>query len=540
MNRFPTLLPPDIVLQIYSYINQSDYVHCMQTCRHWYSEMPLYATDLWKEITISPTAWSKTNKCLIRCLGQHTKHVYIDEVDMFSVLNRLKDLNCEITSLEIIKGDVEDVTQCIEDNGRFLSTIGQFNNSLRKLSIIDHLSYLPATTVLRNFPNLTHLTLVFNYQLHSDISKLDKSDDIDSSWSHQLVYLHLDACLNFDHGIVSVLRRCPMLRILRLSTIGIDPVFPPDNFDMIMQSCAHLTHLSWNDSRDSCIQDSKLTPDDWSNVSFAKDVDSLRAFHFIGSLNHIDHAITIIKRSQYEMEYLVLGFWGTTMAPRPHTRISHIRLPRLKTLEIGSLKMVSDDWVSFLTGCENLESLDLYLFKEDLLMDTLCEIASTLKHLRYLKLNRRFERWYSRLQEEDMWTNASILSSSQLEILDLHGVFLTDALLLDLCDIPCLKELTLSQVWNDNISLEGLLSFTDKLNTKERCLATLKLLYFPALNDTILERLSHIESLTLLVVKWCFKITESGLELFVANSSNNGRKRRVHVQECKLVRQTRF
>ena len=99
MNFFSSSLPREVVFKIVSYLDQRECVESMMVCHQWHLEMPLYATDLWKEIVISPTSFSKANRCLTRCLGSHTQKLSIYGMESFSVLSRFIHLGCIISSL---------------------------------------------------------------------------------------------------------------------------------------------------------------------------------------------------------------------------------------------------------------------------------------------------------------------------------------------------------------------------------------------------------------------------------------------------------
>ena len=98
-SKFPSALPSDVVFEICSHLSQADCVQSMRVCRHWYLQLPLYVTDVWKQIVITPRSWKKSNQCLLRCLGPHVRDVVIQNVSMFAVLNRLKESDCVIHSL---------------------------------------------------------------------------------------------------------------------------------------------------------------------------------------------------------------------------------------------------------------------------------------------------------------------------------------------------------------------------------------------------------------------------------------------------------
>ena len=94
MNTFPTCLPTDIVLTIFNFLDQADCVECLCTCRHWYSNIPGYATGIWEQLDISPSSWARYSDALLQCIGPHVKKVMIDRLNACNVLYKLRSMNC--------------------------------------------------------------------------------------------------------------------------------------------------------------------------------------------------------------------------------------------------------------------------------------------------------------------------------------------------------------------------------------------------------------------------------------------------------------
>ncbi|KAI8136881.1 hypothetical protein BJV82DRAFT_675418 [Fennellomyces sp. T-0311] len=537
MNRFPASLPPDIVFDILSYIDQRDCVECLRVCRTWYSEIPLYATDLWKRIAISPESWKRTNTCLIRCLGPHVTGVSIRSMNIGSVLSKLKENNCDITQLEIVNR-IAPLSQRIQDGSKFLSTIHPFNDVLRRLCITDHFTDLSVPEVLRRFPSLTHLTLLFNHRLHGHLSGPMKVNPGPGNSSHNLVYLHLDAVLHFDDRIIPPLSHCAKLKVLILSNDGIDTVRTPTNLNTIFQLCPRLSHLAWNDYHLPDIDVDPLVKGEWNTVLARTPKSSdgqdgaIRELLFRGDISGVATMSSILAKSSNELERLELAFKAISETPEGNI-LSHLNFPRLKTLVLESLKMEAREWITFLSGCKDMESLALTMSKEDIHMDTMCEIIGSLQQLRSVKLDRIAEP--RSIHREDIWNNITVLSRSRLQNLELNGLSLMDSGLLDLCDIPTLKELSLSIMPDiSHISHEGLLTFAGKLKARRSRLATLKLSFFVNLDDTVLERFAQLENLSLLVVICSFQITNAGVKTFVTSPCNTGMKK-MDTRHCSSI-----
>ena len=95
---FLAALPPDIIPEIFSSMNQRDCMTCLAVCRDWYQAVPQYTQDIWRTLKLDARDTDTNNGCLIRCLGTHVKNVILDslvsEDDVYHTMQRLLDWGC--------------------------------------------------------------------------------------------------------------------------------------------------------------------------------------------------------------------------------------------------------------------------------------------------------------------------------------------------------------------------------------------------------------------------------------------------------------
>ncbi|KAI8148408.1 hypothetical protein BJV82DRAFT_265203 [Fennellomyces sp. T-0311] len=100
---FITALPSDIVIEIFVHLSQQDSLTCMAVCRDWYSIVPQYAQDLWKELRLSERDASSNHQRRYQCLGSHVKTVIVkptrkskrvDEKVLHAIMIKLLQWGC--------------------------------------------------------------------------------------------------------------------------------------------------------------------------------------------------------------------------------------------------------------------------------------------------------------------------------------------------------------------------------------------------------------------------------------------------------------
>ncbi|KAI8139635.1 hypothetical protein BJV82DRAFT_581996 [Fennellomyces sp. T-0311] len=237
-------------------------------------------------------------------------------------------------------------------------------------------------------------------------------------------------------------------------------------------------------------------------------------------MNDLDKIVPVLAKSRHTIASLELV---NESDPIEWNRLSRLPFPRLKRLTLHNLKMDEIEWIALLAGCQNIESLELTL--QTVHMDRMTEAISSLKYLKYLYIAQD-------TGDAAFWSNARMLSSNtSLQRLRLIGVPMEDTVLLALCEMPTLKDLSLSeQPYTSTIGLDGLLAFADKL--KESCIETLGLIYFECLEDKVLERLAHVNSLSMLTILFSPRITDAGVKSFTRGGAT---AKKIDVQYCQSV-----
>ena len=100
MPDFTLFLPPEILNLIFSNVHQVDCIECMTACRRWHKLIPQYGKNVWAELEISETSWSRFNNAMLECLGTHVKKVSITSYkNSNKILRRLEGQGCNIESL---------------------------------------------------------------------------------------------------------------------------------------------------------------------------------------------------------------------------------------------------------------------------------------------------------------------------------------------------------------------------------------------------------------------------------------------------------
>ncbi|KAI8138433.1 hypothetical protein BJV82DRAFT_630813 [Fennellomyces sp. T-0311] len=533
MSRFPSSLPSDIVLDILSYVDQRDYVECMHVSRQWYSEIPLYGLDTWKQLTISKS-FSKTNKCMNNCLILHLKDVFIEELDAVPILKRLKYIGCTLNSIDIKWHWLP--VQAIEDNMAadivLFSTICQFRDTLKELSITSHPSNVLLSQLICNLPNLTHLTVLFGRSSRSfGLSSSTEDDDGLMDRTSNLVYLHLDSVLSFDRRIIPILRRCPKLTTLHLSHDNYIQSLVPTNLEMIFELCPCLRHFAWDETNVGRTSRIKALPQDENGGG-------IRDFCFRGGVNDMDKIVPILAKSRHVLERLELFNESYTTAAGWNA-LTHLEFPQLKWLHLGKLHIAPDEWAPFFARRPNLNNLRYFPTDTDVpRMDDFVKAISSLKNLEYLMIFD--QNGLCTGQRTNVWSNPWILScNTNLRHLDLAYVYLSDDVLLDLCTIRSLKELVLYPNRDSKITRKGLCAFANRLNDLGSNLDYLVLGHVKNMDDTVLEQLAQVKKLAFLKLCGIDKITKAGLQSFVQTTSNRNKKK-VYTEYCRLIKPAGF
>ena len=81
-------------------MNQGDCIECMTVCRRWQKLIPQHGMDVWKELKISGTSWSRSKIPMSECLGTNGKKItIISHQNSNQILQQRKREECNIEFL---------------------------------------------------------------------------------------------------------------------------------------------------------------------------------------------------------------------------------------------------------------------------------------------------------------------------------------------------------------------------------------------------------------------------------------------------------
>ncbi|KAI9491320.1 hypothetical protein BDB00DRAFT_509974 [Zychaea mexicana] len=91
-------LPFELICTIFVLVGQQACLESMRVCQKWFDQVPRHSTGVWKQVDFY-YVWTKTNPCLIQCLGPHVQDVDVayDRLDL--LVRILKNRQCTISSL---------------------------------------------------------------------------------------------------------------------------------------------------------------------------------------------------------------------------------------------------------------------------------------------------------------------------------------------------------------------------------------------------------------------------------------------------------
>ncbi|KAI8138680.1 hypothetical protein BJV82DRAFT_717192 [Fennellomyces sp. T-0311] len=288
MSRFPTSLPPEMVVKIVLYLEQGD--------------------------------------CIEYGIGNPTR-----------ILNTIKEKRCAIKRLV--------VHRCIMTN--HFAAVLQYSTTLKKLEIECCPINLSVPKLLDHLPYLTHLSLwIDRNHVHQTglISELEMNGgDTESNCTNLLVYLRLAGSMYFARHILPILRHCPKLKTLVVPQRHFYEQFTFDSdLDWTFQQCPDLCHFmcSWSSASgwESAYQ-ARLF-DDIDCVSDS----GIQSFAYGGSLLAASSTILLLGKAQTTLKYLrieqgreesglVIPF-GLHVGLDP---LFQLRFPRLERLRLGNV-----------------------------------------------------------------------------------------------------------------------------------------------------------------------------------------------------------
>ncbi|KAI9250982.1 hypothetical protein BDA99DRAFT_541624 [Phascolomyces articulosus] len=219
-------LPFDVLVTIFSFLNQQDCLTCMAVNRTWYQHVPEYTKDIWKQVSFSKKDIHKSNHRREKCIAKHVMSVTFDmfneENKLYIMMNKLLKWGCDkIESLEFNYCKTSHQDWFLD----LLQQLAARNQRLTHLSMNRHGSNITLTRILATCPMLTH----FTYTLTSVVKNFGGLSSIESSPSKtmdlstatvnkNMIYLHVQDLMDTHNRLEAVLKNCPNLQYL----IGID------------------------------------------------------------------------------------------------------------------------------------------------------------------------------------------------------------------------------------------------------------------------------------------------------------------------------
>ncbi|KAI8138682.1 hypothetical protein BJV82DRAFT_673446 [Fennellomyces sp. T-0311] len=475
MTRFPTMLPLEIVSNIFSRLDQDDCIECMFVCRQWYSEVPLYGTDLWKSFDASSK--SRNNDCTIRLLGPHTQRVSLRGIDDPSlILNKLKERNCSIKIFEI-----SDFPIRFAPVTNLFSAIIQYHCTLKELAIQDCPQNLPIPKLLKRLPNLTHLSLWFEGALLQEVLSDEQILGTDTCQSN-LTDLKLNGTvLDLDNHIISTLRCCPKLKMLVFfqAVALLRPLLASD-LVQIFQLCPEIRYFSCCDSLE---WKSEIMLCDPCNDGMHH---GIHGFEFGGALQDLHDIITVLVKSERTLKYLRL-------VNRPFLssrddgleNLFRLRFSQLKHLQLVRVLVPPDSWTTFLAGLQDVQYVSLVSTP---ITDRALLELSRFRSLKELVIRPKRSSDVSMESLLDFADNLGIMNIclDRLELTRFN--YLNDQILIRLAGVKRLSQLLVS--FNDLITMSGVEHFCSKSKGKSK-----KLTIFSCINIEDGTWISQSESL---------------------------------------------
>ncbi|KAI8141053.1 hypothetical protein BJV82DRAFT_187160 [Fennellomyces sp. T-0311] len=538
MSDFITFLPSETIRCIISHLSQLDCVECMRVSRLWFDRVPSYATALWVRLEVSSQSWETFNQSMLQCLTPHVQTVLIREMSTVKILVKLREMNCPIRSLEIenhaayIAQDEYSYTLS-NDAGDLLEAINLFDSTLNEISIMGQQGYISVHDILLRFPKLTHLTLLYDGWKPKFLPEQSTNTDTSVLGLNltfpNITYLNLDNAIADEQGIRSILRHCPELTSLVIST---DFWFTEDSvsFDILFTTCPNIRHLIWRVGKNP----SYYAPlfDKWKKQTAKLNnypKGAVRELVFIDYMHQVPHLEPILEQSDQLLEFMHIEVISSV-----HWNfLTRLSFPCLKNLHIDSVNMTGDEWQTFIRRCPHVETISLYLLMEIPIMSQIIEALGSLEHLQHLEMRNNLEDIH--LPVDLQPTPWHLLSKrSNLRSLELSRVCFSRDSLLSLCKIPSLLELVLDMQHHDECcTAEAILEFTNALSTENAKLSKLTLIALSNLTDAALENLAPIDSLLHLMVAFNGFITNNGVNAFLNGcDKKSDTVREVHIASC--------
>ncbi|KAI9251526.1 hypothetical protein BDA99DRAFT_522097 [Phascolomyces articulosus] len=143
-------------------------------------------------------------------------------MDMDRILSTMKKHGCAATSIVLYE-----YPRWIEghesDHGEFIRGLEVFRDTLTRLIMDGYMNDIRLVDILSAAPNLTHLDLypatnVYRVQKYSETREIQEDETQLTEKPLKLIHLHLNSRLDWQTRIMPILRYCPNLLSLELST----------------------------------------------------------------------------------------------------------------------------------------------------------------------------------------------------------------------------------------------------------------------------------------------------------------------------------
>ncbi|KAI8137038.1 hypothetical protein BJV82DRAFT_718485 [Fennellomyces sp. T-0311] len=251
---FLATLPPDIIPEILSFLDQVDCLTCMAVCRSWFRLIPQYAKGIWTTLRLDERNAGFENQRLSHCLGDHVKNVTLDtlknEKDGYHLMHNLLGWGCTRIKFLELNGCQTD------DQDLLLEVLRKLGPHLTQLKMLSHESNIAFLHILHACPRLTYFTYQSKIDYSHDAGVIDKEPAVLNPVSSigsfpSITHLNIDAMLDTQVLLNPILKRCPNLRSFTgtsfaTADIQDNETFPRyvADYDLLFEWCPKLTYIN--------------------------------------------------------------------------------------------------------------------------------------------------------------------------------------------------------------------------------------------------------------------------------------------------------
>ncbi|KAI8147457.1 hypothetical protein BJV82DRAFT_595520 [Fennellomyces sp. T-0311] len=354
---FMGALYSDILLMVFSYLDQQDCLTCMEVCQAWQQIVPLYSQSVWETVSFSSRGLSMDTVYLEQCLGDHVKTVVFDGNEgkdkLYHIMRKLVDWGCnKIEALEF-RGYVT------VDQDTFLALLERLAPSLTRLYLTHHGSNITLPDLFNACPNLSH----FTYQSYGSVSMANTTLLVPVAQSLQfpkITYLSLDAFEDSQLHLEPILQLCPNLQYFvgpKCVTHG-GVIRRHITLDQLLSWCPKIICLQTNHGYSPLYE---ITGNSWEPIAsdtYKTDAYGLRHYEICCENSDRGELTRQLMQHQDTLEFVSLY----------KHRIDHMDWsPMLRSLQLNRLRTLICDGVHFnaasivamLNHCPLLETLVL-------------------------------------------------------------------------------------------------------------------------------------------------------------------------------------